>query len=53
MPKLSDGVVADSASECVQYDDDVLITADLGKKQFIQDVKVGTFFRAGDLNRKR
>lgn len=48
VPKLSDGVVADSASECVQYDDDVLITADLGKKQFVDDVKVGAFFRAGD-----
>lgn len=48
VPKLSDGVVADAPSECVQYDDDVLITADLGKKQFIQDVKVGAFCRIDD-----
>lgn len=48
VPKLSDGVLADAASECVQYDGDVLLTADLGKKQFIEDAKVGTFFRAGD-----
>lgn len=48
VPKLTDGVLADAASECVQYDGDVLVTADMGKKQFIEDAKVGTFFRAGD-----
>ncbi len=48
LPKLSDGVVGASAKECVQYDGDVILTADMGKRKLVQDVKVGALFRGGD-----
>ncbi len=47
-PILSDTTVGGDTSDCVQYDGDVLITADMETAKPIQDVKVAAFSRAED-----
>lgn len=51
-PILSDTTVGGNTSDCVQYDADVLITADAGSVKPIQDVKVCAFSRPEDFEPK-
>jgi flavin-dependent dehydrogenase len=45
---LNDGMWATAGSNSVQFDDDVVITADLGSKKFIPAVRVHSFQSPGD-----
>jgi len=46
--RLSDGRWGESSTESVQFDGDVTITADLKKPQEIKQVRVISYYRAGD-----
>ena len=50
--KLSDGIWGDATRQSVQFDESVEITADLGARKEVAEVRLFAYYRAGEANFK-